>query len=304
MIQNRLLLHVGYHKTGTTWLQNVGFNQAHGFHQVLSHVEVFDKIVQPHRLSFSVDTAREFLQKRLASMPSDWTPVISSEIICGNPFYGGRESCEYCDRLYKISPNAKILFTIREQHKALVSTYMQYLARGGTETPSSFFLSKPSLGYFSFSIDHFKYDRLISYYQDRFGVENIMVVTQEDLAKDPLNTLTEILRFSESDLELGQLFGPQRFGISFPEIIYPILRRINYLRFQPAGRSAVINLGRAGDLLYEFTGVAGHRLTQLVRPPLIVHKFVKDTFSGEFSESNQRLQKQLHHNINLEGYEL
>jgi len=298
------LIHVGYHKTGTTWLQNVGFQKKHGFEQILSHSEVFEEIVRPHSLSFSTKTVKDIIQARLTEVEEGITPVISSELLCGNPFYGGRESSEYCDRLYEIVPDAKILFTIREQHKILVSTYMQYLYRGGTEDPKSFFLSEPSLGYFLFSVDHFKYDRLVKRYQERFGSENVMVVTQEDLQECSLDVLRNILSFSGRNFKLGNLSGPQRVVVSFPEVAYPLLRRVNYLRCRPAGRSAIVDLGRSGDILYESIGRAAYQLARVGKPRPIIRRFVEKNFRGVFVESNRILKNKLSHEINLTGYEL
>ena len=38
----RILLHIGYHKTGTTWLQRDFFTEKYGFTQILSHEDVSD----------------------------------------------------------------------------------------------------------------------------------------------------------------------------------------------------------------------------------------------------------------------
>ena len=53
MTDTPLLIHVGYHKTATTWLQNSVFRDDHGFSKVMSHAEIFEHVVMPNELDFT-----------------------------------------------------------------------------------------------------------------------------------------------------------------------------------------------------------------------------------------------------------
>ena len=46
------VLHIGYHKTGTTWMQRVLFHPDFGFAQVTGHEEVSRHITAPHTFEF------------------------------------------------------------------------------------------------------------------------------------------------------------------------------------------------------------------------------------------------------------
>ena len=168
-----LLLHVGYHKTATTWMQRALFQEVHGYRPLLSHAEVFDLVVRPHGLRWDPAPARALIAERLAGVPGGQTPVISSEILSGLPFTGGRESDGLARRLAEVAEGLpaepRILVSIRAQMRMLPSVYMQYIRRGGTMPPETFFAGESEIGYFGFSPEHFEYDRFVALYQRLFG---------------------------------------------------------------------------------------------------------------------------------------
>ena len=47
-----VLIHIGYHKTGTTWFQKILFRPEFGLPPIMSHEEVFATLVRPHELAF------------------------------------------------------------------------------------------------------------------------------------------------------------------------------------------------------------------------------------------------------------
>lgn len=179
-----LLIHVGYHKTATTWMQRRLFLPALGYQQIMDHEEVFAHFVRPHGFAYDAAAAALAVTRAVAAAPQDVVPVISSEILCGHPFYGARESTEVAQRLHAAAPHARILISIREQVGAISSTYMQFLQRGGELTPQAFFAEAPVVGYPAFSHAHFRYDRFLRLYADLFGAENVLVCNQEQLVKD------------------------------------------------------------------------------------------------------------------------
>ncbi|MFZ1725333.1 MAG: hypothetical protein WAU13_01575, partial [Albidovulum sp.] len=106
------LLHIGYHKTATTWMQQLLFVPAHGYRQIAGHSEVFDHIVAPHGLSFDPAVMRRHIAGALQELGAAEVPVMSSEILSGHPFFGGVDSDVYARRLAAIVPEARILISI------------------------------------------------------------------------------------------------------------------------------------------------------------------------------------------------
>ena len=100
--------------------------------------------------------------------------MISSELMCGNPMYGGRGSDVYAERIRDIAPDARILITIRAQPKIIQSTYMQYVLRGGRASPEGFFAGAGVVGYTGFDPVHYEFDRLIGHYFGLFGSEQLV----------------------------------------------------------------------------------------------------------------------------------
>ena len=104
MTGRRLLIHVGYHKTATTWMQASLFRPHHGFAPILDHDDVFRLITAPHGLVFDPSAAAaDEIAARTYAAPPNLVPVISSEILSGQPFFGGRESDAFAERLARAS---------------------------------------------------------------------------------------------------------------------------------------------------------------------------------------------------------
>ena len=103
----RLLIHIGYHKTATTWMQRLLFMPVHGYYPLASHEQIFEHITAPHGLYFDPKPMQRLIAEGLVKMPLTGVPVVSSEILSGNLFFGGRESEAYAVRLKSIAPDAR-----------------------------------------------------------------------------------------------------------------------------------------------------------------------------------------------------
>ena len=73
-------------------MQKQLFVPAHGYKKIAGHEEVFSLIIKPHDLRFAPEQMRALIAKETEGIKDAKTPVISSELLCGNPFFGGRES--------------------------------------------------------------------------------------------------------------------------------------------------------------------------------------------------------------------
>lgn len=300
-----LLIHIGYHKTGTTWLQRQLFRPEFGFNPLATHEEAYKHFIRPHGLTFDPQAACAFLDGRRNRGVSGSADVISSELLSGNPFFGGRESDIYAHRLKAIAPGARILITIREQLRIIVSVYMQYLHRGGTIPPRPFLTDDPMMGYFAFAPEHFDYHRLSRLYCELFGSDNVLVLTQESLAKGP-RALAETVSSFAGVAQQGDLTNlvtaPE--SPSPPEAFAPLLRRINHFRSGPAGLGPFLDLGPVSAFAYRATAALGR--TSFVRSTLRdarpITSEVRRRFEGRFNESNRELKALFGARIDLSGY--
>ncbi|GIT93271.1 hypothetical protein JANAI61_37290 [Jannaschia sp. AI_61] len=302
----RVLFHVGYHKTATTWMQRMLFTPAHGYAQIAGHGEADKFIMRPHGLVFDPSPMGDHIDRALAALPPDQTPVISSEILSGHPFEGGQGSDVLAERIAQIAPNARILISIRAQMRILPSVYMQYLLRGGTQRPAAFFAGTDEPGYLGFSPLHFEYDRLVAHYQGLFGVENVHVLTQESLRDDMDGAAARLATFAGNGAFGGLV--PEARAVnapSYPEYAVPVLRRVNQVQASTLNPAPLIRLGRTPKGLYKGLGYLlkrplARRLLGQRRP---VSDHVRDRFAGVFDASNQRLAELMAHQaLDLSAY--
>jgi len=191
------LIHIGYHKTGTSWLQKLVFNnQDIGFISPIIYRDIVDTLVIPNALDFDHHTCRDtFNQAVNVAHNLNLTPVFSAERLSGHPHSGGYDAKMIADRLVQIFPRAKVLIVIREQRNIILSCYMQYISRGGAITLPSY-LKAPYMRMIPlFNLDHFKYHRLISYYHKLYNQDNVLVLPYELFNNNPKLYVSRILRF-------------------------------------------------------------------------------------------------------------
>ncbi|SNR72030.1 hypothetical protein [Puniceibacterium sediminis] len=300
-----LVIHIGYHKTATTWMQRLLFTPEHGYRQIADHGDVFRHIVQPHGLSFDPEDMRALIAERLAPVGPAEVPVISSEILSGHPFFGGHGSDVYAERLARIAPGARILISIRAQLRILPSVYMQYVLRGGTMPWQRFFDGTEEPGYFGFSPRHFEYDLLVAQYQRLFGAQNVHVLTQESLSADMDAAALRVAEFAGNTGFTTLAAAARRVDApSYPEFGAPLLRRLNHVQSSTLNPWPILSLGRTPKGLYKGAGYLLKRKwvrgMMSGRKPVSDH--VRERFAGCFDDSNARLAALVPHPLDLSGY--
>ncbi|MCB2136896.1 MAG: hypothetical protein KDE08_13275 [Rhodobacteraceae bacterium] len=299
------LLHIGYHKTATTWMQQWLFVPEHGYRQIAGHREAFDHVIGPHGLNFDPSAMRAHIDNAMGAVEAGEVPVISSEILSGHPFFGGIDSDVYAHRLKAILPEARILISIRSQLRILPSVYMQYLLRGGTMTPAQFFSGDVELGFFAFRPAHFEYDRLVALYQDLYGAGNVHILTQESLKADMDAAVARLAAYCGNERFAGLTKAARRVhAASYPEHAVPLLRRVNHVQTSVLNRNPIISIGTTPGGFYRLAGGLMKRppfgpLLSGYRP---VTDHVKRHFTGRFSDSNARLRSLVSTDTDLSGY--
>ncbi|MEM8537605.1 MAG: hypothetical protein AAGF56_07065 [Pseudomonadota bacterium] len=300
-MSKRILIHIGYHKTATTWMQKHLFLPHHGYQQIMTHQEVFDLIVRPHGLRFEADPARALIKDRLSEVAPDHVPVISSEILSGHPFQGGHESDVFAERLAQIAPGSRILITIRDQMRIIPSVYMQYLQRGGTMCYRQFLAGTSQPGYFGFTPEHFEYDVLLRHYQGLFGTESTYVSTQEALKQDMQAASTALAAFAEATRFTTLSDTANTIHASgYPEAASPALRRTNHLRKSTLNPRPMI----AWDGLYTLVGGLSRRspVKHIMACRHPISDYVQEHFKTRYTVHNQVLKTQVAHPIDLSTY--
>lgn len=197
-----MLIHIGYHKTGTSWMQEKFFCEKNNFKKMMTHVEV-DRYINKVRI-FNLDPSivRGIVCER---EEVGFTGVISSEILSGSPLNGGLQSYENALKLKSIFPDAKILITIRNQNDFLKSIYLQYLKTGGILSVKDFMsYYKDSPSHAGWDLQHILYSGLVGTYLKLFGDGNVFVCQYESLSDKQQFTkkLCSFLSIPEIELNL------------------------------------------------------------------------------------------------------
>lgn len=184
-----MLLHIGYHKTGTTWLQDHLFDAPDsGFCApwgVQSH-EAIEDFVACNAFRFDGQAMRSKYQPRVDDAQNrGLLPVLSHEDLCGYPIFERYYAKSVIDRLHATFPDARVLIGIREQKSCILSHYRQYIRQGGFRSIYDFLNPPAKAGYRAICrLDHFEYHLMVGYCQRLFGTERVLVLPLELLRQD------------------------------------------------------------------------------------------------------------------------
>lgn len=205
------IIHIGYNKTGSTWLQEELFPQRElgylSFLSIEDRTEIYRSLVSQHALTFDPEPILSYYRNKVELPENEGLqPVFSAERFSGDPHSAGYDTKEIAQRLHRLFPEGRIIAVIREQRSMLLSTYKQYVRAGGPRTLRKYFAppERGSRRMPMFSFDYFDYAPLIGYYQELFGKERVLVLPYEWLRQEPERLVSEILRFSglEVDVEM------------------------------------------------------------------------------------------------------
>ena len=230
----RPILHIGFHKTATSWFQAHVYPVATS-HQYVDRVLVRQTLLTVSAFGFDAGAARAALGFDRA-IP----PVICDEDLSGFLHLGRTSSYvakEIACRLHATAPEAQVVIFVRAQPAMVCSSYQQYLREGGTESLRNYLFPEHArhpgkarpfkLPGFAFA--QFDYHGLIAHYDSLFGRENVHVILYEDFARDRDTTLATM--HDTLGLTLGE-GGPTRSGAvnaSYRRGLIPMVRAANLL---------------------------------------------------------------------------
>jgi hypothetical protein len=196
-----VFIHIGYHKTGTTFLQRKIFPKL-GIGQLM----------QPDVRYIA--ESQDYDPKRFISMLShrdgldSYDRVILSQETLSGRADGNPTWNQYliADRLKGTFPNAKILVVIRNQPSYILSLYSyRVVVRGLERQDLSGYLRKR---FESNLREKLQYDKLIEHYINLFTEEGVLVLAYEQLVEDHNKFVGNILGFMNIDAAID--YDPRR----------------------------------------------------------------------------------------------
>lgn len=227
-----VLLHVGFVKTGSTWLQrHLTNNRARGFAEIADRQAIRRLLIEPYDLWYDPAPFRRHILTRVdEARRRGLTPVLTHERLAGNPICGGVDSNSLALRLAEQFERARVLIIIREQRSHLLSIYNEYVAGGGACSLESFLHPPAGAKLPLFNFRFLEFHRLILRYQELFGRGHVCVLPFEALRRNPREFCRQIHDFAETTY-LGPV--PQdAVRRSMSPMAVQIRRRLNFLFYR------------------------------------------------------------------------
>lgn len=306
------IIHVGYHKSASTFLQQQIFPFlpinyvffAGDKRQYLDMIESEDGL-DPDAIRAWLDDeiSRKYKEGRRS------ITLLSHEELSGHP-HGYRNISPFttAKNLKSVFPDAKILVIVRNQLDYITSLYTYRVAIKGYETRSfaRFLNEEGEKGLF----DHLEYHGLIEFYHQIFGPEKVAVLPLELLLAKPEMFYHRLFEFLE--------VPPQDFKNARPSnvstkrlAILDFWRPINYLFGQILNLLRLVLGKRPGNfprfrssfyaLKRTLTGVLNKLLARSKQLEILESSGFAPVVE-RFAESNHRLNRLLNTDLALLGY--
>ncbi|WP_299116130.1 sulfotransferase domain-containing protein [uncultured Winogradskyella sp.] len=197
MINNTTYIHLGLHKTGSTFFQKTfypGFNEFN--YLPLRDMTVLGEfnqyILREHPLTYDVGIARELFFKNLSEeFLADKSITLCEEQLSGLPLQNASNRRLIFDRLHAFFPNAKYILVLRNQRDFIASMYAEYLKKGGMASLNDFLAQKNTQLNFSRGT-YLNYYAYYHYIKELVGEARIKVLYYEKLKTNRSSFLEEL----------------------------------------------------------------------------------------------------------------
>lgn len=295
-VMHRPIVHIGYHKTATTWFQRKFYPRVTN-RRYVPQIDVM-RAFKAYDMLSPDDAA---LRNALGGSDTERPAIVCDETLCGSfrePYMRGMLGWATAEVLARVMPDADIVIFLRSQPDMLAATYAEYVRGGGTGTAADLFalagapngnslraatIATPDLA-------HFEYDRLIARYDAIFGADRVHVFLYEDFRWDPPGFLRAFVGHLALDVSLDGL-DLSRENVSYRRGVIALARLLNRIGQGEGGRAVPLNIPGmfrySRSLLYRL-----NRLPAFGRPPTVAELFGADAL-GElerrFAPSNRRL---------------
>jgi len=218
MKNQQTYIHIGYHKTGSTFLQKRIFPRL-----PVNLITAPDIRYISDSQEFSSDTFIAELEKKQKSAKFAKT-LISQEGFSGssdgNPV---RDPFRIAERLKKSFPNAKIIIVTRDPEDYILSLYAFRVAVRGLETRTLKRYLQAKGNQLRIKLD---YQKLIDHYKKLFGDNAVLVLTYEELKKSPKEFVAKTADFIGEQIDGKYTVFPENRGIR-SEMLLKFHRTLN-----------------------------------------------------------------------------
>lgn len=218
----QVFIHVGYPKTGTSFLQeqvfpNIGeINTYWAGDKGIYEVRKLLDIVRCCNCSFEPEKIKARFSKIISK---DKPALITDESLIGDVFsYNCTDMYVTMERIKNVFKNVKIIVGIRDVESITKSLYSQYIKEGGTCKMKGFtdsFLNREH---------RLNYKHYIKFLNKVFGKGNVYVMDFENLKKDKKKFVDDLCKFMEVKTPK---YDDKKFNVKYTLWQIRIQRNIN-----------------------------------------------------------------------------
>lgn len=182
------LIHIGFHKTASTFMQEIIFRDNENLNLLNNKIQEKDlwfyknfininehefskeNFIKKFNKNFSLEDNKDYNTKILN--------ILSDENLSGDPF-SGIDSYQMMNRIFDCFDNPKILIVIRNQLDMLISLYSNFINNGGTKSFEAWISGLETR--WGMIINKLNYLPLIEDYHKLFSEKNVKVICYENL---------------------------------------------------------------------------------------------------------------------------
>lgn len=301
-----MLIHIGFHKTGTSWLQQTLF-ATDPFVTPWRSREIAAQIILPNELSFDSAEALRALEDVAesggGSTGRELLRVLSWERLSGSPHAGGFDAAQIAGRLHEMYPDARVLIGVREQRSMTLALYRQYVRDGGVATLRGYLFPRNPAEIPQFRFEHLEYHRLVERYMELFGRERVLVLPQEDLSADSVAFARKVCGFFGVDQAVADRIEHRTVYASLGDVATALKRHANKVlvrsSLSPGARYYVKNHEARFERLDRLIPAAASRPVEQRWK-----REVADAVGDRFGVSNARLSELIERDLSEFGYDV
>jgi len=230
-------VHLGIHKTGSSFLQKVFFPHYTNEVCFLDRAKLAsfkEYVLNEDDFEFDKTKALKLFNEALGANQSCNKVVISDEEFYGNPYLAVLDRKRNFDRLCEIfGKSLKVILFLRNQENLLNSLYNQYVKTGGTASFKAFLNYKKYP--LNFRVSYLLYDKYVDYLIKSLGREKVKIYLYEEFMEDKSEVLSDMNKFitNTSDELLGFSNFDKKVNASLKNGNIPFLRVINKFTSSP-----------------------------------------------------------------------
>lgn len=322
----KYLVHVGYPKAASTWLQTFFFpgkdkrirplmkrgqqssgnyNKSGGQLFYSPELPLLDEQLSKYVYPYFFDTKGAIKELQKATDPDAMVTVISNEAWAGHPFSGGVTYYEYASRIKSVVPQAKILIVVRRQEDMILSVYAHFMRVCGGRCNLKKFLTARFHNQMPWHNPlYYCYHILVNEYVKLFGRKNILVLPAELLSRgrqhEFVGSIYRFLDMAPVDLE----------GLDCPANVrnykeYVLVSRIRFLNKLAHPHPANGNVSVKIPFLREVLIALGTMVLPRAVEGAALRKdraLIKQYFAPYAAYTNQRLQEFVDFDLKTLGY--